>query len=69
MSLIVQSERYAQTEAEHMYEAEFVGFYEKHRGLWHGPWCHLRGQEIEVDAEGFHADCHACPCRETCSGP
>lgn len=65
----VEAELYAQTEAEQMHVAEFVDFYTKHGALWHGPWCHLRGRMVELDAEGFHADCYACPCKETCSGP
>lgn len=69
MNLDAQAERYAQADAVQMREPEFAEFHDKHRGLWHGPWCHLRGEQIEVDAEAFHADCYACPCKETCSGP
>lgn len=61
--------RYAQADAERGHEDEFTQFYNKHQGLWHGPWCHLRGQMVELDIVGLHADCYACPCKETCSGP
>lgn len=69
MNLDAEVEGYAQTDAERMHEAEFVDFYSKHRGLWHGPWCHLRGKVVDVDIVGLHADCYGCPCRQTCSGP
>lgn len=69
MNLDAQAEWYAQADAERGRAAKFVEFYVKHRGLWHGPWCHLRGKVVELDADGLHADCYACPCEETCSGP
>lgn len=65
----VEAEQYAQADAEQVRVAESMDFYAKHQGLWHGPWCGLRGKVVEVDTEGLHADCYTCPCRETCSGP
>lgn len=65
----VEAERYAQTDAERGREADHAGFYNKHRGLWHGPWCHLRDDLVELDAVGLHTDCYECPCQHTCGGP
>lgn len=69
MNLDAEAERCAGRARDAGRREDFAGFYAKHQGLLHGPWCHLRGRNVELDTEGFHADCYACPCYETCSGP